>query len=35
VAALEPALTICLAAAVAVILLSIYLPMFDMVNTIK
>jgi type IV pilus assembly protein PilC len=35
VAALEPTLTICLAAAVAVILLSIYLPMFDMVNTIK
>ena len=35
VGALEPALTICLAAAVAVILLSIYLPMFDMVNTIS
>lgn len=35
VGAMEPALTISLAAAVAVILLSIYLPMFDMVNTIK
>jgi type IV pilus assembly protein PilC len=35
VGALEPTLTIALAAAVAVILLSIYLPMFDMVNTIK
>jgi type IV pilus assembly protein PilC len=34
VGALEPTLTICLAAAVAVILLAIYLPMFDMVNTI-
>jgi len=35
VGTLEPTLTIFLAAAVAVILLSIYLPMFDMVNTIK
>ncbi len=33
VGALEPILTIGLAAAVAVILLAIYLPMFDMVNT--
>jgi type IV pilus assembly protein PilC len=33
VGALEPTLTIGLAAAVAVILLAIYLPMFDMVNT--
>jgi type IV pilus assembly protein PilC len=35
VGALEPTLTIFLAAAVAVILLAIYLPMFDMVNTIS
>ena len=35
VGTIEPTLTICLAAAVAVILLAIYLPMFDMVNTIK
>jgi type IV pilus assembly protein PilC len=35
VGALEPTLTICLASAVAVILLAIYLPMFDMVNTIS
>jgi len=35
VAAIEPLLTISLAAAVATILLAIYLPMFDMVNTIK
>jgi type IV pilus assembly protein PilC len=34
VGALEPILTICLASAVAVILLAIYLPMFDMVNTV-
>ena len=34
VGALEPILTISLAAAIAVILLAIYLPMFDMVNTI-
>lgn len=31
---LEPILTISLAAAIAVILLAIYLPMFDMVNTV-
>ena len=35
VGALEPILTICLASAVAVILLAIYLPMFDMVNTVS
>src|SRR5262245_15172581 len=35
VATIEPTLTISLAAAIAVILLAIYLPMFDMVNTIK
>ena len=35
VSTIEPVLTISLAAAIAVILLSIYLPMFDMVNTIK
>jgi len=35
VSALEPTLTIALAAAVAVILMAIYLPMFDMVNTIS
>ncbi len=35
VGALEPILTISLAAAIAVILLAIYLPMFDMVNTVK
>ncbi|HMO84685.1 MAG TPA: type II secretion system F family protein [Lacipirellulaceae bacterium] len=34
VGALEPALTISLAVAIAFILLSIYLPMFDMVNTV-
>ncbi len=31
---IEPTLTISMAAAVAVILLSIYLPMFDMINTV-
>ncbi len=35
VGALEPILTISLAAAIAVVLLAIYLPMFDMVNTIS
>jgi type IV pilus assembly protein PilC len=35
VGTIEPTLTISLAAAIAVILLAIYLPMFDMVNTIK
>lgn len=35
VGALEPLLTISLAAAIAVVLLAIYLPMFDMVNTIS
>ena len=35
VGALEPALTIVLASAVAMILLAIYLPMFDMINTIS
>jgi len=35
VGSLEPLLTITMAAAVAVILLAIYLPMFDMVNTIS
>jgi type IV pilus assembly protein PilC len=35
VATIEPTLTISLAAAVAAILMAIYLPMFDMVNTIK
>ncbi|HEX4416188.1 MAG TPA: type II secretion system F family protein [Lacipirellulaceae bacterium] len=35
VGAIEPALTISLAAAIAAILLAIYLPMFDMVNTVK
>jgi type II secretory pathway component PulF len=34
VGALEPALTISLAAAIAMILLAIYLPMFDMVNAV-
>jgi type IV pilus assembly protein PilC len=34
VGALEPLLTISLAAAIAVILLAIYLPMFDMVNAV-
>ncbi len=34
VGSLEPILTIGLAAAIAVVLLAIYLPMFDMVNTI-
>jgi type II secretory pathway component PulF len=35
VGAIEPTLTIGLAGAIAAILLAIYLPMFDMVNTIK
>jgi type IV pilus assembly protein PilC len=35
VGALEPILTIALASAIAVVLLAIYLPMFDMVNTIS
>jgi type IV pilus assembly protein PilC len=35
VGALEPILTISLAAAIAVVLLAIYLPMFDMVNTMN
>ena len=35
VGALEPVLTISLAIAIAVVLLAIYLPMFDMVNTIS
>jgi type IV pilus assembly protein PilC len=35
VGAIEPALTISLAGAIAAILLAIYLPMFDMVNTVK
>jgi type II secretory pathway component PulF len=35
VGALEPILTISLAGAIALILLAIYLPMFDMVNTIS
>jgi type II secretory pathway component PulF len=35
VGALEPILTISLATAIAMILLAIYLPMFDMVNTIS
>ncbi|MCI0492516.1 MAG: type II secretion system F family protein [Planctomycetes bacterium] len=35
VGTIEPVLTIALAAAIAVILLAIYLPMFDMVNAIK
>lgn len=35
VGALEPVLTIFLASAVALILLAIYLPMFDMINTIS
>ncbi len=35
VGTLEPVLTIGLAAAIAVVLLAIYLPMFDMVNTMK
>jgi type IV pilus assembly protein PilC len=34
VGALEPILTISLASAIAVILLAIYLPMFDMVNAV-
>ena len=34
VGALEPILTIGLAVAIAVILLAVYLPMFDMVNTV-
>jgi type IV pilus assembly protein PilC len=35
VGALEPILTIGLASAIAVVLLAIYLPMFDMVNTVS
>jgi len=35
VGTIEPTLTISLAAAIATILLAIYLPMFDMINTIK
>jgi type IV pilus assembly protein PilC len=35
VGALEPILTISLAAAIACILLAIYLPMFDMINTVS
>ena len=35
VGALEPILTISLALAIAVVLLAIYLPMFDMVNTVS
>jgi type IV pilus assembly protein PilC len=35
VGTIEPTLTISLAAAIAAILLAIYLPMFDMVNTVK
>jgi type II secretory pathway component PulF len=35
VSAIEPTLTIGLAGAIAAILLAIYLPMFDMVNTVK
>ena len=35
VGALEPILTISLAIAIAVVLLAIYLPMFDMVNTVS
>ena len=35
VGTIEPTLTIGLAGAIAAILLAIYLPMFDMVNTIK
>jgi type IV pilus assembly protein PilC len=35
VGTIEPVLTISLAAAIGCILLAIYLPMFDMVNTIK
>ncbi len=35
VGTIEPTLTIALAGAIAVILLAIYLPMFDMVNTVK
>ena len=35
VGTIEPTLTISLAGAIAAILLAIYLPMFDMVNTIK
>jgi type IV pilus assembly protein PilC len=34
VAAIEPILTIALAAAVATVLMAIYLPMFDMINTV-
>lgn len=34
VAAIEPILTISLAAAVAAVLMAIYLPMFDMINTV-
>jgi type IV pilus assembly protein PilC len=35
VGTIEPTLTISLATAIAAILLAIYLPMFDMINTIK
>ncbi|MBX3434115.1 MAG: type II secretion system F family protein [Pirellulales bacterium] len=35
VGVLEPVLTITLAGAISVILLAIYLPMFDMINTVK
>jgi type IV pilus assembly protein PilC len=35
VGTIEPTLTISLAAAIAAILLAIYLPMFDMINTVK
>jgi len=35
VATLEPVLTISLAAAIAVVLLAVYLPMFDMVGTVS
>lgn len=35
VGVLEPILTICLAAAIGVVLLAIYLPMFDMVSTVS
>jgi type IV pilus assembly protein PilC len=35
VGVIEPTLTMSLAAAVAVILLAIYLPMFDMINTVN
>jgi type IV pilus assembly protein PilC len=35
VGTIEPTLTIGLAGAIAAILMAIYLPMFDMINTIK